>query len=75
MVPLPPFWGKGLGDGGRVLSNSRLARGVKPNGTDIRLVGSAHPTVYQYFQRSQFAYVSAFGVKPGFELETEMWHG
>ncbi|NER00181.1 MAG: hypothetical protein F6K30_26365 [Cyanothece sp. SIO2G6] len=32
------------------------------NGTDIRLVGSAHPTVYQYFQRSQSAYVSAIEV-------------
>ncbi|NEQ98517.1 MAG: hypothetical protein F6K30_17655 [Cyanothece sp. SIO2G6] len=31
------------------------------NGTDLRLVGSAHPTVYQHFQRSQFAYVSAIG--------------
>ncbi|NEQ96938.1 MAG: hypothetical protein F6K30_09470 [Cyanothece sp. SIO2G6] len=41
--------------------------GVKPNGTDLRLVGSAHPTVCQYFQRSQFAYVSAIGVKPDLE--------
>ncbi|NEQ97446.1 MAG: hypothetical protein F6K30_12095 [Cyanothece sp. SIO2G6] len=35
-----------------------------PNGTDLRLVGSAHPTVYQHFQRSQFAYVSAIGPNP-----------
>ncbi|NEQ96356.1 MAG: hypothetical protein F6K30_06470 [Cyanothece sp. SIO2G6] len=36
---------------------------LKLNGTDLRLVGSAHPTVYQHFQRSQFAYVSAIGLK------------
>ncbi|NEQ97250.1 MAG: hypothetical protein F6K30_11085 [Cyanothece sp. SIO2G6] len=38
--------------------------GLLPNGTDLRLVGSAHPTVYQHFQRSQFAYVSAIGLLP-----------
>ncbi|NEQ98979.1 MAG: hypothetical protein F6K30_20055 [Cyanothece sp. SIO2G6] len=37
---------------------------AKPNSTDLRLVGSAHPTVYQHFQRSQFAYVSAIAAKP-----------
>ncbi|NEQ96409.1 MAG: hypothetical protein F6K30_06750 [Cyanothece sp. SIO2G6] len=37
---------------------------IQPNGTDIRLVGSAHPTVYQHFQRSQFAYVSAIAIQP-----------
>ncbi|NEQ99421.1 MAG: hypothetical protein F6K30_22410 [Cyanothece sp. SIO2G6] len=25
-------------------------------------MGTAHPTAYQHFQRSQFAYVSAIGV-------------
>ncbi|NEQ95971.1 MAG: hypothetical protein F6K30_04480 [Cyanothece sp. SIO2G6] len=35
-VPLP-FWERDLG------------RGLKGNGTDLRLVGSAHPTVYRTF--------------------------
>ncbi|NEQ99483.1 MAG: hypothetical protein F6K30_22725 [Cyanothece sp. SIO2G6] len=43
--------------------NGRRRAGLKSNGTDLRLVGSAHPTVYQDFQRSQFAYVSAIGLK------------
>ncbi|NEQ98547.1 MAG: hypothetical protein F6K30_17805 [Cyanothece sp. SIO2G6] len=42
-----------------------LAKGTKGNGTDLRLVGTAHPTVYQDFQRSQSAYVSAIGTKGG----------
>ncbi|NEQ96585.1 MAG: hypothetical protein F6K30_07665 [Cyanothece sp. SIO2G6] len=36
---------------------------LESNGTDIRLVGSAHPTLYQHFQRSQFAYVSAIDLE------------
>ncbi|NEQ96452.1 MAG: amino acid adenylation domain-containing protein, partial [Cyanothece sp. SIO2G6] len=42
----------------------RQATPLNPNGTDLRLVGSAHPTVYQRFQRSQFAYVSAIALNP-----------
>ncbi|NEQ95983.1 MAG: hypothetical protein F6K30_04540 [Cyanothece sp. SIO2G6] len=42
---------------------TRLKR-LQPNGTDLRLVGSAYSTVYQHFQRSQFAYVSAIGLQP-----------
>ncbi|MEQ8974964.1 MAG: hypothetical protein RIE73_31835 [Coleofasciculus sp. C1-SOL-03] len=42
---------------------SILTQYVRRNGTDLRLVGNAHPTVYQRLQRSKTAYFSAIDVR------------
>jgi hypothetical protein len=40
---------------------ANLIIGLKLNGTELRLVGSAHPTLYQGFRRFQKAYREAIG--------------